>query len=128
MENINFKNLINDPKKFIELINSVIGADFSGPVGVRSSWEEIEIGNLENSSVWNDGEYTDEKLNGTCALLIAGNWAWEDAEVVIENIKNHAKNAEIYGNHIALVIGENSEGGEDYGEIVISNAKAIAIL
>lgn len=121
-----FKNFVNDPESLYDLINSLVGENYSGSVGIRASRTKIKIGELKSSYVWNDGKRTNERLNGTCALIVAGSW-WDNKCDIIDNIREHAQRVASYGDNIALIIGDDSEGGEDIGEIIISNAKAIYI-
>ena len=122
----NFSNLIENPEKLYDLINGLVGENYSGSVGIRASRSKIKLGELKSSYVWNDGKRTNERLNGTCALIVAGSW-WDGRDYVIENIREHAIRAASYGENIALIVGDDSEGGEDIGEIIISNAKAIYV-
>lgn len=122
------KKLIADPQELIELILEKIGEDYGGVVGLRGLYTEEGLGNLRNSRVWEDGNETSEELDGTSAIIISGNWRYDPASAISDNISRYAKNVFIYGKgKIGLVIGDSGEGGEDIGELIIENAECIYI-
>jgi hypothetical protein len=53
-------------KKIIEKIDPEMGYS----VGLRGLYESEESGKIENSTVWVDGEKTDEELPGVCTIGI----------------------------------------------------------
>lgn len=82
-------------------------------IGIRVQEDEFVKGEiLDNSYVWIDGEPTDEELDGTCAVML------KDAE----SAKGY------FGDHIAIIGGNNMEYGEDLGEIIIKNAEVMEVL
>lgn len=82
-------------------------------IGIRVQEDEFVKGEiLDNSYVWIDGESTDEELDGTCAVML------KDAELA----------KRYFGDHIAIIGGNNMEYGEDLGEIIIKNAEVMEVL
>nr|DAL05590.1 MAG TPA: hypothetical protein [Caudoviricetes sp.] len=82
-------------------------------VGIRVQEDEfVKSEILDNSYVWIDGEPTDEELDGTCAVML------KDAELA----KGY------FGDHIAIIGGNNMEYGEDLGEIIIKNAEVMEVI
>lgn len=79
---------------------------------------------LANSRVWDDGEMTEEELDGTCAYHMP-----RDAEEVheIENAIERFQREGYYGKYVVLIGGFYYEGGEDYNEVVIRDAKVLAV-
>ena len=122
------KKLIADPQELIEFILEKIGEDYGGVVGLRGLYRQEKIGSLRDSRVWEDGNETDEELDGTSTVMISGNWCYDSGKVIRDNISRYAENVFAYGNgRIGLVIGDSGEGGEDIGEIIIRNAECIYI-
>lgn len=122
------KKLIADPQELIEFILEKIGEDYGGVVGLRGLYAGDGLGNLQNSRVWEDGNETDEELDGTSTIIISGDWSYDPGSAIINNISRYAKNVFAYGNgHIGLVIGDSGAGGEDLGELIIRNAECIYI-
>jgi hypothetical protein len=70
---------------------------------------------LPESHVWDDGNYTDATLNGTCGININAKFYPEE-------------NAGYSGNRILVIAGNYAEDGQDIGEIIIRDAKVIDIL
>ncbi len=67
----------------------------------------------EEQHCWDGGE-----LDGTCCL-----------QVTEENLEDVIKKSEMYfGENVTLIAGNYAEGGNDIGEIIISDAKVIAIV
>lgn len=95
--------------------------------GVRSENRDLEDGYaLEPSHDWIDGEMCDELLNGSCATGIGYLWfdgEQEDISAIQEAIK---KNGRKYGDYMYIIGGDNCEGGNDDGEIIIKDAVIIA--
>lgn len=122
-----FKSLIENLDNFHAFIDSIVGEDFEGAVGVRGLYENEGLGNLRNSVVWDDGEMTDESLDGTCAIGVSDNWDDCDIEVEIKHLLEVLR----YGNgKIGLVVGEAyPERGNDWwsNEVIIKNAKVVFV-
>jgi hypothetical protein len=89
-------------------------------VGIRIE-EEVNsvIGTIldHQSSVWEDGNELDEKLNGVCAIDIDR----------VKELSNVAYNG--YLGNIVLILGsEHAEYGEDAGEIIMENPVVLDII
>ena len=83
-------------------------------IAIRVQDVPFSIGPMDHCShVWVDGEETEDLLDGICAQDIA----------TIDQYHNN-----YFGSHIALVAGNDYTYGEDYGEVIISDAVVIAIL
>lgn len=93
------------------------GLEFEyGCIGIRVQEESygLRVGDVmeHNSRVWIDGEETEEELDGVCAISVS---CLDVAD-------------EYYGSCI-LVLGSNRYTyGEDAGEIVMRDAKVLAII
>lgn len=70
------------------------------------------------------GLWVGEDLDGTCAIEIDTVFGVdiEDIEEALEIIEHYQ------GNHMYLVAGDYCEGGNDYGECIIPDAKVLAVL
>lgn len=85
-----------------------------GKFGVRVQDVPFEMGEIDHvSHVWIDGEETEEELAGICA---------QDVET-LDSCKN-----EYFGDHVAVVAGNDYEYGEDAGELIIRDPVVVAIL
>ena len=83
-------------------------------IGVRVQEQEFELGEVKhNSSVWVDGDETDEELDGICAIDV--------------NKLAYVK-VEYPGEHMAIIASNRAHAGEDIGEIVMSDAQVVAII
>lgn len=104
------REAIEDIMNRIEEIKNEYAYDF---IGVRVQENEFVKGEtLNNSFIWDDGECTEEELDGTCAVRI------DDAELANG----------YFGEHVALVGGYYGEYGEDLGEIIIRQAEVLEVL
>lgn len=75
--------------------------------------EESGLEYNESMGMWDGGE-----LSGTCALAVNE----DDIEDVLEQSKAY------YGDNISLIAGNDYEIGYDIGEVIIREAKVIAII
>ena len=89
-------------------------------IGIRLDDEAYEVGDiLPASRVWDDGEPTEDVLDGTSTVGLY----WEK-QLLTRQAAN--KLAALYPyQHAYLVVGTNGENGEDDGEVVIRNAKVV---
>lgn len=91
--------------------------------------EHYRIGDRARNSY--DWDYeadcsSDDELDGTCAVEI--DWV-DTADELIAEIERTLQTVEQYhGVHVVLLGGDNSSYGTDPGEIVISNARVLAII
>ena len=126
------KQLLDNPEVMIEWVKNKVGSDYDGPVGLRGLYEDeiIDGSVMDASHTWIDGEYTDEELNGTCALLIAKFIDTDSEQTIINNIKECNNLLDQYmwgGRKVGLLIGNGMEYGEDEQEVVIRNARCIYV-
>lgn len=82
-------------------------------VCIRVQGVPFELGEMEHqSSVWVDGDETDERLDGISTLSV-----------------KYAQNAEFYfGDHLAIVAGNEYSYGQDAGEVIIRDPVVLEIL
>lgn len=71
---------------------------------------------FNNSTVWDDGNKTDEILDGLCAIKVDR----------IKNIEWALSEVKKYGTDFFIVIGESEVEGDDDNEIVIMNHRIYA--
>lgn len=94
--------------------------DFDGPVNVGDV--------LPPSFVWDDGDQTDEALDGTCAVEIEHTVCAESAEKIAEEIETSLKIARAYwGDRVTLIAGWYAQPGVDRQETVIRDAAVLAV-
>lgn len=88
-------------------------------VGVRIQEEPFSPGEIDHrSSVWVDGDETDEVLDGICAIDV-------------NSVHRIANNPWFYGypgDHCAIIAGNSATGGEDDGEIIIHDPIVVHIV
>ena len=123
-----------------EIRNFITKAEY-GYIGIRADSRDYQIGDVMDNShqLFQDPQYTDfghtellypyisegpysgfydaGELDGTCALSVSEN----NIEKMLEVVKN-------YGEKIYLIGGNSMECGNDEDEIIIRNAKVIAVL
>ena len=101
--------------------------DTDTPVGLRvmSDDQDLAIGSsVPNSHVWEDGDYTDEELDGASAIKL-NNYG---QRLALAQVTEALKRLKPYkGTYIALIMGDNAKGGEDPGELVIASPKIVAV-
>lgn len=108
---------MKDIRKGIEMVDmDVIGEEY-GYIGIRVQEEAfgLKVGDTvaHNSLVWVDGDETDEELDGVSAMDI-----------------NHLDivDCEYYGSCVLVLGSDCTDLGEDLGEIVMKDAKVLAII
>lgn len=81
-------------------------------VGVRVQEQEFELGTIDHlSHIWDDGDDTGVELDGICACMLdrlGCNW--------------------YFGDHVAIICGNEAEYGEDDGEIIIRDAEVVKVI
>lgn len=103
-------SIIENIRKIID--EQEIDFDY-GCVGVRVQEEPFELGEIDHiSHIWDNGDDTGEELDGICATN--------------SNALEYAP--EYFGDHIAIIAGNNISYGEDAGEIIIKDAVVVAII
>lgn len=81
-------------------------------VGVRVQEQGFELGAIEHlSHVWYNGDDTGVELDGVCACKL-----------------DRLGVNQYYGDHAAIICGNEAEYGEDDGEIIIRYAVVVKIL
>jgi len=82
-------------------------------IGIRVQETPFELGTINHKSlVWEDGNETDEELEGICVV----------------DIKYFKSCSSYYGQYVAIICGNNAEIGEDAGELIIQDAVVVEIL
>lgn len=86
-------------------------------IAIRVQEVPFELGEMSHvSHRWDDGDDTGEELDGVCGTKVS-------------SIKAaNAITAYYYGEHLAVIAGNHYTYGEDDGEVVIEDAKVIAII
>ena len=81
-------------------------------VGVRVQEPEFQLGEIDHlSHVWVDGDETDEELDGICVCKI-----------------DRLGRENYFGDHVAIICGNEATYGEDDGELIISDPVVAAII
>lgn len=104
--------------------------------GIRFDDREFNIGDeIPNSHRFESGIYTDEELNGTCAISVSGETDFLDyidgkleADYGELDAYNEALNANYSGKHIYLIMIDTSWGweyGEDENEIIMCSPEVV---
>lgn len=103
-----------------KILNAIENSEY-GYLGIRvDDGVEYNIGDcVAASRVWDDGDPTDETLNGTSCIGIR--YA-EDIDKALDLAGYY------YGDHIYLIGGNSMEHGEDAGEYVIEDAVVVEVL
>jgi hypothetical protein len=84
-----------------------------GYIGVRVQEEPFELGGIDHlSHIWDNGDDTEEELDGICAIHI------DHLEVA----------PEYFGEHVAIIVSDRATYGEDAGEIIMQGAEVAAII
>ena len=84
---------------------------------------EYKIGDYANKSrIWDDGNPTENTLNGTSCIGMPSNASLEDIERAIKTAGIY------YGTSCYLIAGNSMEFGEDAGEYIIQGAEVVEII
>ena len=101
--------MINTIKKIAEEMDLSWDYEF---VGVRVQEQEFELGTIEHlSHVWDNGDDTGVELDGICVCSL---------------VRLGANN--YFGNHVAIICGNEAEYGEDDGELIIRDAEVVKVI
>lgn len=116
----------------IEQLNELIEASGFTVIGLRvmTGGNVVSAGDrLENSSVWVDGECTNEQLDGLSALNLDFD-GWEITESRLNEMLEIAKAYSLLNDNEQIVIVGGNDGyeGNDLHEVVIYDAHCIAVL
>ena len=89
-------------------------------VGIRIQEEPFCLGPIcHDSSVWEDGEKTDTKLDGICAVRVDA----DNAETRYADSSRY-----YYGDHAAILVSYRAEYGDDANEIIMKDAEVAHII
>ena len=108
-------------KEILEIANKFV--DDYEVVAIRSQYEEFSLGPINHQScVWDDGEETDELLDGISATAIesyamrahSSEWDWQSGWYS--------------GDHQAIICRNIYDMGQDDGEVVIEDPVIVAII
>lgn len=89
--------------------------------GIRTQDVPFELGNISHHSlVWDDGEMTDEELDGISATKI-------NTDDIEDSLKRHFDEG-YDGDYIAILASKYAHAGEDIGEIVMSEPEVIYVI
>lgn len=81
-------------------------------VGVRVQEQDFELGTIEHlSHVWDNGDDTGVELDGICACKL-----------------DRLGVNQYYGDHVAIICGNDAEYGEDDGELIIRDAEVVKVI
>lgn len=95
---------------------------------------DVEVGDiLEPSWVWEDGEWTDEQLDGTCCIGISSRGRHM---VTVHAREGVAEALRLVGDYrythtegrLVLIASDNTYRGQDRGEIIARRAVVVAVL
>lgn len=91
-------------------------------VAIRTQEEPFELGEIDHlSHVWNDGEDTEEEIDGLSATTV------KSARIDMHADDHSPIHGFYFGEHAAIVCGNDYEVGEDEGEVVISDPVCVHI-
>lgn len=90
--------------------------------GIRTQYEPFEqLGKISHvSKVWDDGEETDEDLDGICATDVSGYAIRMHTEDFVEG--------SYFGDHIAILASNDADYGNDPDELVMKDAVVLHII
>jgi hypothetical protein len=126
----NAKHYAAHPNDLLDVLNDRGAGEFSrdgNTIGLRGAYRR-ELGNPPKASfVWSDGVPTKNKLGGTSAILLSGDFRYNDPSE--DAVRNAIGLAGKYGDsdYIAVIQGglAKDEDFNDIGEAVISNPRII---
>lgn len=103
----------------MDSIKKTMAENFYTTYAIRVQEPEFLLGRIDHvSKVWDDGFETDEELPGICGLEV------DDRS--IEKVMNMAK--DYYGDHMALIAGDDVSYGQDDDEVIINDAQVLQII
>ena len=101
--------MIKNIKQTAEYMNLRYDYDY---IGVRVQEVPFELGSIDhNSHVWDDGDDTGVELDGICACTL-----------------DRLGSNNYFGDHVAIICGNDVEYGEDDGEIIIRDAEVVKVI
>lgn len=115
-----------EPKILLQKINELLNGHDWCYVGLRGMYADEKTGVMRPSHIWEDGNMTDNMLDGTCAIAL-GEW-WNGIDIDIATIEDLMRRAKMYGDgNIGVIIGNNAQAGEDTAEVILRDAECIFI-
>lgn len=101
--------MIENIKKIAEEMDLSWDYDF---IGVRVQEQEFELGEIDHlSHVWDNGDDTGVELDGICVCNLSR-----------LGVNNY------FGDHVAIICGNEAEYGEDDGELIIRDAEVVKVI
>lgn len=101
--------MIENIKKIAEEMDLSWDYEF---VGVRVQEQEFELGTIEHlSHVWDNGDDTGVELDGICVCSL-----------------DRLGSNNYFGDHVAIICGNEAEYGEDDGELIIRDAEVVKVI
>lgn len=114
--------------KNIENAIAAIQESDYGYFGIRAIDELLTVGDTcEASRVWDNGEVTDEMLDGTSATAIKLN-GYTDTAIKTALEAAEKANKPYYAAHHYIIASDRMTYGEDANEIIMPGAVVIAII
>lgn len=114
-------------EEFRSLIERLMDENDTNTICVRTQEVPFELGSVgHESSVWDDGEETEEAVGG----LSATNATDETGIYMHTNLGlgKVSRYGFYYGDHTALITGKVIGYGEDAGEVILEGARALYIV
>lgn len=102
-------DMIKNIKKIAEEMD--LNRDYTY-VGVRVQEQEFELGAIDHfSHAWDDGDDTGIELDGICTCKL-----------------DRLGRNQYFGDHVAIICGNEAEYGEDDGELIIRDAEVVKVI
>jgi hypothetical protein len=104
-------------------------------VAIRTQEQPFTIGKIDHiSSHWTDGNETDHKINGICATNIRAwaknpyNWRHNSSPLTMHGIDNNCNMGFYFGEHQAIICGNEYKYGNDAGEVIILDPVCVEVI
>lgn len=89
--------------------------------GIRTQEQPFALGDIDHTSkVWEDGDETDEDLDGICATNA-------ESRMIRWHADDHG-DGYYFGGHQAILASNDVEYGEDDGEIIMKDAVVVYVI
>lgn len=103
------------------IMQEIIDEGEYSTVAIRTQDQPFELGRIDHcSKVWVDGEETDDELDGISASTIDGADMHADD---YSPFRGH-----YYGEHCAIICGDERTWGEDAYEVIINDPVVVRII
>ena len=114
-------------EEYKDLVDRIMDENDTGTICVRTQEIPFELGSIyHESSVWDDGEETEETVGGLSATM-----ATDEAGIQMHANLGMGKTSRYgfyFGGHTALITGKSIGTGEDAGEVILENARVLHII